>query len=166
MPTVNKELTTQEVVMNEETRNHISRVNHFLNKFIIELLKRGEEHDQSKLSRPEVAIFAEHTPLNDKSKPRLSQSYGTPEYESMKAKMQPALDHHYARNRHHPEYHEDSVEGMNLIDLIEMFCDWRAATERNEDGSIKRSIRINTDRYNIPPALARILENSISLLGD
>lgn len=152
--------------MNEETRHHISRVVHFLNKFVIELIKRGEEHDQSKLSRPEVEIFARHTPMNNENKLRLPQSYGTPEYEKLKATMLPALEHHYARNRHHPEHHPNGVADMNIIDLIEMFCDWRAATERNHDGCIKKSIEINAERFEMPDAIAQIFRNSVSLLGD
>ena len=82
-------LTTREVVMNEETRFHISRVNHFLNKFIILLLKRGEDHDQSKLTPPEVTIFAEFTPLNVRDDDELisSSSYGTEDYDKTKDKM-------------------------------------------------------------------------------
>lgn len=152
--------------MNEETRHHIARVNHYLNKFIVGLLKRGEEHDQSKLEQPEVQIFARHTPLNSDNKPRLSSSYGSPEYEKLKARMAPALKHHYANNRHHIEYHPNGVEDMNLLDLIEMFCDWKAATERNSDGCLRRSIDINKDKFDFPPVLVKILQNSIQLLDD
>lgn len=29
---------------------------------------------------------------------------------------------------------------MNLIDIVEMFCDWKAASERQLDGNLLKSI--------------------------
>jgi hypothetical protein len=37
----------QELAANEETRNHIDKVRKYLRIFAVELLKRGEAHDQS-----------------------------------------------------------------------------------------------------------------------
>ncbi len=34
--------------------------------------------------------------------------------------MGPALHHHYANNRHHPQYSPLGVAGMTLADVIEM----------------------------------------------
>ena len=74
--------------------------------------------------------------------------------------MKPALDHHYANNRHHPEHFENGISDMNLIDLIEMICDWKSATARHSDGDIKRSIIINTNRFKLSDQLAKILSNT------
>lgn len=60
---------------------------------------------------------------------------------------------------------ELGVNGMTLLDLVEMFCDWKAATERHKDGSLKRSIEINRERFNLSPQLAAILENTRKELG-
>ena len=39
-------------------------------------------------------------------------------------------------NRHHPEHFgEDGIRGMNLPDVVEMLCDWKAASERTKDGA-------------------------------
>jgi hypothetical protein len=57
------------------------------------------------------------------------------------------------------------INGMSLLDLVEMFCDWKAATERHADGDIKRSIEINQKRFNMTPQLASILENTRKELG-
>ena len=57
------------------------------------------------------------------------------------------------------------INGMSLLDLLEMFCDWKAATERHADGDIKRSIEINRDRFNMSPQLAQILDNTRIELG-
>jgi hypothetical protein len=53
---------------------------------------------------------------------------------------------------------------MNLIDLVEMLCDWKAASERHNDGNIKKSIEINTARFGLSWQLAKILENTADLL--
>ena len=45
---------------------------------------------------------------------------------------------------------------MSLLDLMEMLADWRAATERNKNGDIKKSIEINTYRFNIYKKLKQI----------
>ena len=36
---------------------------------------------------------------------------------------------------------------LNLLDLIELFCDWKASTLRHNDGNIKKSIEINQNRF-------------------
>ena len=52
------------------------------------------------------------------------------------------------------------VEGMTLIDLMEMLCDWKAASERHADGDVLKSIGMNQKRFNVSPQLQAILLNS------
>ena len=80
--------------------------------------------------------------------------------------LKPALDHHYSRNRHHPEFFKHGVSDMNIIDLIEMLCDWKASTFRNCDGNLRKSIEINKERFQMSQQLIDILENSIYLFDD
>lgn len=42
-----------------------------------------------------------------------------------------------------------------------MLCDWKAATKRNKNGNIRKSIEINAQKYNISPQLEQILENTV-----
>jgi len=58
------------------------------------------------------------------------------------------------------------VEGMNLIDILEMIADWQAASERHGDGDIRRSIEINAKRFNLSDQLTAILLNTVELLED
>jgi hypothetical protein len=153
-------MTIEEKATNFETMRHIEKVRGFLNKFILELLSRGEKHDQSKLESPEVEMFAEFTPKLAKS------TYGSPEYEGFRKAMGPALAHHYAKNRHHPEHFREGVNDMNLVDLVEMLCDWKAATMRHDDGNIQKSIENNTARFGLNPQLARILQNTVELFDN
>ena len=310
---------------NYETMKHIDRVGKLLNMFIVELLKRAEQHDQSKLTDPEVAAFTEYTAS------LASTTYGSKEYFDIKnGPLGQAIEHHYAHNRHHPEFfrtaeewrpivghesysvsnygniknsngellaqyltpkgycrlqidnknifihrlvaeafipnldnkpevnHIDGVKqnnyvtnlewvtdgenlehayetglrqpnvkyvvaceqldiitfgceqmeqklreagyhkarsssiwrcinkggkhldleftatrfeqwmnspinDMTLIDLVEIFCDWKASSERHNDGNIRKSIEVNTDRFGMSPQLVRILENTIEV---
>ena len=50
---------------------------------------------------------------------------------------------------------------MTLLDIVELLCDWRAATERNKNGNIRMSIEKNTVRYKISPQLAQIMQNTV-----
>ena len=79
--------------------------------------------------------------------------------------MKPAIEHHQRTNRHHPEFHNNGINDMNLLDLIEMLCDWKAATLRNKNGDIRRSLEINSDRFDMNPAIKRLLRNTIAYMG-
>jgi len=143
-----------------ETRKHIGQVRRLLQRVVSMLLQRAEEHDASKLQSPEVEGFAEFT-----SKLATS-TYGSDEYKQFLKDMQPFLLHHYQNNRHHPEHFEGSIWAMNLVDIIEMFCDWKAATLRHNDGDIHKSIEINTERFRIAPQLMQVFKNTVEILED
>lgn len=148
------ELSLEEKATNYDTFRHIERVRNLLNIVNSELSKRGELHDQTKLESPEVELFTEYTP-------KLSTTtYGSEEYHNYRKEMQVALDHHYANNRHHPEFHKTGIDDMDLLDLIEMLCDWKAASERHNDGNIRKSIEHNGVRFNMSSQLIRICENT------
>lgn len=141
-----------------DTMEHIRRVQELADYMIEMLLRQIEDHDMSKLESPEKEIFDEFTPkLKD-------MTYGSDEYKSCLAAMKPALDHHYACNTHHPEFF-GGVDGMDLLDIIEMFCDWKAATERHADGSLEKSIGINAKRFGISPQLEAIFRNTKIQMG-
>jgi hypothetical protein len=138
-----------------DTLNHIKRIGNLLHKMIGELLYRIDNHDSSKLRSPEKEIFDEFTPkLKD-------STYGSEEYKTFLKEMKKALDNHYALNCHHPEHYQQGIDGMDLVDILEMLCDWKAASERHMNGSIYDSIRINKTRFNISDQLEQILLNTI-----
>lgn len=143
----------------KDTENHIRRVDQYLLKCIVELGDRAEMHDRDKINdKKEKALFDIYTPkLKD-------CTYGSEEYKSYLAELKPALDIHYANNRHHPEHFENGIRGMNLLDLLEMICDWKASSERHEDGDIYRSIEINQSRFGYSDDLKSILKNTADFL--
>lgn len=138
------------------TIEHIEVVRYLIDDFISELHKRAISHDASKLVSPEQEAIDEYTP---KLK---GTTYGSDEYKQHLKGMGAALSHHYTHNRHHPE-HFASVDDMNLVDIVEMLCDWMAATRRHSDGDIARSIKINKDRFNFSEQLTKILQNTVNL---
>ena len=54
---------------------------------------------------------------------------------------------------------------MSLLDLLEMICDWKAATARHNDGDILKSIEINQKRFGYDDNLKKILLNTAKELG-
>lgn len=150
--------TVEKYDSTSDTLFHIKRVSQLLTLAAIELIHRSHVHDNSKLRSPEKEIFDEFTPKLKGS------TYGSDEYKGFLAGMKVALDHHYANNSHHPEYYHAGVNGMNLFDLMEMFLDWQAATERHEDGDIMKSIRINQERFELSDQLAAIFRNTAQYL--
>lgn len=142
-----------------DTLKHAQRVAVLMGQPIGELLVRSMEHDRSKTQEPELSVFNEFTPKLKTS------TYGSGEYKGFLAAMGAALDHHYRANRHHPEHFTDGIDGMTLVDLIEMLADWKAATERHDDGSLDRSLNIQAERFGISPQLARVLHNTASWFG-
>ena len=154
------ELTLEQQATNSATWRHINTVMRIVSRMKGLLTDRMFTHDRSKLGAPEVQTFTEFTPKLKGS------TYGSEEYKGFLKEMAPALKHHYANNRHHPEHFDDGVNGMNLIDLVEMFCDWKAATLRHADGDLTKSIRINAERFGLSEQLVLILLNSVELVDD
>jgi len=138
-----------------EAMKHIHRVRELIFQMIRELDDRARNHDLSKLESPEKEIFGEYTPELSKVE------YGSSEYKALLEKVKPAIEHHYANNRHHTEYHKNGVNDMTLVDLVEMLVDWKAATERLKNGNIRKSIEINAERYGISEQLTKIFENTV-----
>lgn len=143
-----------------ETQKHIERVRYYLRMFTDKLTSRGVNHDKTKLESPEVEVFAENTPKLAKL------TYNSPEYKESLDALKVALSHHYAQNRHHPEHFTNGILDMNLVDIVEMFCDWKAATERQHDGNLLKSIASNSDRFGYDDQLKRIFLNTAKLFDE
>ena len=153
-----EQMTREECLI--ETGAHIARVRSFLNEAIIELSDRSVHHDESKIQEPELGIFCKFTPLLK------GTDYNSEEYKSYMKQMRPALSHHYYKNRHHPEHFPEGWKGMNLIDLIEMVCDWRASSERHANGNFYKSLEENEKRFKMPKYLIQLLRNTVEYLED
>ena len=138
----------------QETLEHKRLVSRFINILIVLLRDRAETHDDSKLLEPERSIFTMF------SRKLLNNKYGDSDYEKNKKFMQTALQHHYDKNSHHPEHYANGINGMDLVDIMEMLCDWKAAGMRHKDGDIMRSIEQCSERFHIDSQLKEILINT------
>ena len=143
-----------------ETIKHIENVRKFIRIITDMLTTRGVNHDKCKLESPEVEIFTEYTP-------KLAEtSYGSEEYNEYLKHMKVALDHHYANSRHHPEHFDKGIDDMNLVDIVEMLCDWKAASMRQSNGNLLKSIETNAARFGYDDQLKHILVNTAKLLDE
>lgn len=143
----------------QDTLDHIRKVQARIEEIRNYLLGRAQLHDASKLVQPEKAGY-------DRLTTRLAEVvYGTDEYRAALAEAKDTIAHHYAVNSHHPEHYENGIAGMSLLDVIEMLCDWKAASERTKQGSITTSLAHNKERFGISDQLASILENTVKELG-
>ena len=143
-----------------DTIKHIEKVRYYIRMITDKLTTRGVNHDKTKLESPEVELFTEYTP-------RLaSTQYGSEEYKESLAGLKPALDHHYANSRHHPEQFNKGISDMNLVDILEMLCDWKAASERQRDGNLLKSIEQNAQRFGYDDQLKQIFLNTAKLFDE
>src|ERR1051325_2823710 len=138
-----------------DTLEHISKVGLRIGEIITNLRRRAHDHDASKLVEPEKSGF---DVLTFKL---ASLVYGSEEYKAALEEGKPTIAHHYAHNSHHPEHYENGIAGMSLLDVIEMLADWRAASERLQQGSILASLEHNRIRFGIDDQLYAILCNTV-----
>jgi hypothetical protein len=142
-----------------KTLRHIETVRNYLNTCIRLLLVKAELHDQTKLQEPEREVFDKYTPL------LRDLEYGSEEYKACLREMKPAIDHHNAHNQHHPEYWYNGIKDMDLLDLVEMLCDWKAAGLRHTTGDLIKSIEINKKRFGFSDDLEAVFKNTAKHLN-
>ena len=137
-----------------DTEAHIAKVQERIAECLELLVKRSAAHDASKRSDAEQ-------PGYDALFQALADGLSMAE-----ARTHPLIDaaivHHLATNDHHPEYHARGVAGMSLLSLLEMLCDWKAASERSGKTF---DIGAQIERFGIEPQLAWILSNTVKELG-
>ena len=142
-----------------DTLEHIAKVQARLQTICNALTVRAAHHDESKLHTPEKSGF-------DILSAQLSTLvYGSDEYRAALEAGRPTIAHHYAANTHHPEHWPNGIAGMTLLDVVEMLCDWKAASERTKQGSIMTSLAHNQGRFGIDAQLFSILINTVKELG-
>lgn len=121
-----------------------------------EIIKRAEEHDDSKLKPPEINWLIEM----DKE-PKVE--YGTPEYFEKIKKWDKFFKHHYKNNNHHPaHYNEQGVYGMTIVDLVEMMCDVISYIKELHVYQASNIIKEQKERFDIDEGIAQILINTLN----
>jgi len=122
---------------------------------ILKLLYRISIHDLSKFSLIESKGF-----MKTANKLR-NVNYGSDEYkELLHQNLKKAVQYHYRINRHHPEHFKNEFNDMDIVDLIELICDWKAAIKKHKTGNFLNSMKINRERFNLDDDLYYIIKNS------
>ncbi len=83
-----------------DTLTHIRRVNALMLLACGILMNRAQMHDESKLVEPEKSGFDRLKALS-----LSGMAYGSDEYRACLRQEKPAIDHHYSKNPHHPEFY-------------------------------------------------------------
>jgi len=136
-----------------DTKVHIGHVQGFMGRIIDAVRQAAIEHDKSKFEEPERSAYAVVIPK------LAGLEYGSEEHRKVLGLMRPAIKHHQSVNRHHPEYHSKGLAGMDIIDLAEMVCDWKAASMRGGD-DFEKSLKVSLKRFGIEEPLASIIANT------
>lgn len=139
---------------------HRKKVKEVIDYICSELQRRAEIHDESKLEDLEAESFAMNTPHLKASE------FMSDEYKLVLSNMSGAIKHHYANNRHHPEHFDNGVQGMNLIDVVEMVADWMAASKRQEGGNALKEFSKNKKRFKINKDLSSVIMNTMDLIDN
>lgn len=179
----------------EDTGKHIHTVQLFLKQIMNNLSDRWKKHDHSKLHEPEKSMYDEFTPMlqsliygSDRYKqvlkdmgPALQHHYENnshhPEHyghtqsddanvlerfladsDDVRADVSAIIEHYIKHLR-------SKINGMSLLDIIEMLSDWYAATQRHQDGNIMDSLEINRKRFEISDQLHAVILNTVYELG-
>lgn len=108
---MNQELHTHD----SETLKHVNEVRANIWTMIKELDRRAQVHDASKFEEPERSVFATNTPKLAKTE------YGTDEYTKLLDEVKPAIDHHYSKNTHHPEFYQKLEEWRDVVGYEEKY---------------------------------------------
>lgn len=142
------------------TRKHMQRVSALMGEAACVLIQRAAMHDLTKLAAVELEPLQR---MQDVIDAEGQAPYGSDEYKRRTGLLGPMLAHHYANNSHHPEHYPNGVDGMDLFDIVEMFFDWKAASERGEESSM--NIGMACKRFGISPQIESILRNTADRLG-
>jgi len=138
---------------------HRAHVAARLGQIIARLRERAELHDLTKIQPEEFDVFVETHEEFAKAR------FGTPEYAAVEEKGRKAVQHHYKHNPHHVKHHENGWEDMNLIDLLEMLADWKAASRRNPGKWWGERFSKALDRGHFPEPVRKLLRNTVLDLG-
>lgn len=135
--------------------NHIENVKRRLLRFSQILWERGIQHDKSKLEEPEYSLWCKMD-----EEPRFP--YGSKEYEEKVSRWRFLFNLHFKKNRHHPEHFKlKDYDDKDLIDLIEMLCDWLGYRDNISYAAASRLVSNQCDRYGFSEELKDILLNTL-----
>lgn len=136
--------------------DHKRLVGLYLQRVTTALFRRAVVHDYSKFAPDEFGPYAAALPRFEKSE------YGSDEYKACCESIKPAIEHHFRENRHHPEHFPNGVNDMNLLDVVEMVCDWMAASQRVPGNTLR--LDLQKERFGIDDQLFGLISRTVACL--
>ena len=127
------EMPTKEMVdfFYNRTAKHVDAVKKYIQKIqnikdydFPDLEYRKNTHDQSKYKHPELVPYVFVTWKHHAKDNGIQFTMS----EDMENQLSVAIDAHFEKNRHHPEYHTTPKQ-MTDTDIAEMVDDWCAVSE-------------------------------------
>lgn len=153
-------MNNEEIKIVQVIYEHQQQVGGVMLKVISELMTRALTHDSSKFTTQQLKDNL--ITLPDKWKIQAAgHGYHSPQQKEHRQKFAPEIDRHRSAHPHHPEHFGNDVNKMDLIDLLEMLCDWYVSAP-----DIDQSIGENSGDYNIDPHIRQLLENTASRLKE
>lgn len=120
-----------------ETNMHKRDVFNNIKAIAERAMEVAQFHDESKYSGEELPLLATKTP-EDHDK---------------------AMEHHYKVNRHHPEHFQNGINGMCVVDLMEMYSDWLSDAEE-EGADFLQVLEEKQRKYQFSNDLKNIFHNT------
>ena len=153
------EKTIKELCFEADTLAHQKNVGKCMMDVAYNIMLRAMKHDESKMSEDEKPYYV--NPVYRLNTGEVE--YGSDEYKTLTAEMGKGWEHHATHNDHHPEFFnaDDPLSAMNFIQLIEMLCDWKAASMRRGNDPL-----LPLDRFDIDRRLKSIFKNTLEFLVD
>lgn len=136
---------------------HIMMQQNFTNEIIERIKYDSDHHDESKTKNPEFMFYC-----------KLNKALTLVKYESKEYKEiinDPHVAMHKESNSHHPEFYgDDGINGMTLVDIVNMLSDWKSAS-MTSDTPLIEGMKKNKEKFEISDQLYQILVNTVELLG-
>jgi len=160
-------MNEKELFFEYDTRKHQQTVAKYMLLIAKKIIDKAIAHDASKLEEPERSTYIEPVySLNHED-----VEYGSDRYKELTNAMGEGWDHHVRVNDHHIEFFipfsvqtlNDPIRSMDLFALIEMLCDWIAASQRrgNNPSLPIKNIR---EKYGLDEQLDAILRNTLQMI--
>lgn len=131
-----------EIITLVKILQHKQKVSFLLREIARQFERRADTHDDSKFNLDEFKGFCQM----DNAR---RYEYGSPEYEAI-IHNNSAAQLHVSRNRHHPEYWPNGIDDMDMIDIIEMLCDWEIARQiRDIEEDIEKIWQTRKKRFGL-----------------
>ena len=144
----------QQISTEEYVNSHINRVRKWIGKFSTILFIRGINHDKSKLCEPELSLWKKMD-----EEPRYP--YGTSKYKEKLNRYKEVFQQHYKHNKHHPEHWSGYYCDMDLMDVIEMLCDWLGYKDDITLKEAETLVNQQCERYGFNDTFRHLLYNTL-----